>query len=126
MKSLAIALIFFTATYSQAKIFCQGDELQVNEIIEKNVDVLDLLYNGNDFTDYKGNLCGVEDTDDLCFTGKDREAASELQAYFEYTYEYDDEINNFFVKFANGDFNSVDLYYKQQGSSYAFTIKRCD
>ena len=122
---ILISTLFFTLA-SNATVFCKGEQLQIQTIITDNVDVLNELYNGESYSEYDGVVCGVEDTSEICFTGSDRNAAFRLQRYFEHAYQHDDGTNRFFVQFRNGDFNSVTLRYREQGSSIAFQIKKCN
>lgn len=113
-----------------AEIFCSGDKIFLGQLQEHNVDILEVLYSNGKGRNYTGRLCGVEDTDQLCFTGNDKDAAELIESYYKFTYQYDDEINGFFAKqstkYSTKSNASVLLHYREQWTSYVFEIFRCD
>lgn len=93
MRLILFLLIFSAINAANAQIYCKGKPLNIAQIINQNIDVLNELYNGENFRVYDGAVCGVEDTLQICFYGEDLLAAKQLTEYFQYAYQYDDGIN---------------------------------
>jgi len=127
MKTLLIGLLCLISlnTLNAAEIKCFGDSLDLRFLQSCGVDILEVVYYGKPNKRYSKNLCAVEHIEDMCFDGDKEEAATLLEAYLKYTYEFYEDVNGIFVQQLEPKKDALKVYYTEQWNSHEVLIHRC-
>ena len=119
MKYIVLSFLVLSSTFA-ADLYCQGDKVDMELVVAEST--------GQAFEDYTNELymndCGIEG--DICFVGKDVEAAKLLNTLNSAMYEYNDEVSFIGAYFKTESFDTVVLKYKETGIFNETLIYRCE
>lgn len=118
---LLMAIMTFSSFASEAALFCDDKQIDVNTMSFVNSDA-DL------WDEIASDLCSfssIYERSELCFSGTDNQAYVSVANYFSELSYYDDEIRFIGAYFKTGDQNTIKVVWSSMGYKEEALLHRC-